>query len=58
MRRKKENDEIDSVELLPVAKKDWRIVQNEHDIIIREGQPIPEMPLRFIDALRAEHVID
>ena len=40
-----------------VAKKDWHIVQNNINIKIKEGEPIPELPEHLLQALKTENVI-
>jgi hypothetical protein len=41
-----------------VAKKDWQIVQNGHNIKIEKGQPLPaDLPKKFIETLKTENVI-
>lgn len=40
-----------------IAKKDFLIVQNDIKIEIKEGQPLPEVPFRFLENLKTEGVI-
>lgn len=39
------------------ARKDWHIVHNEHDIVIRKGDDLSEIPEVFLPSLKAEGVI-
>jgi hypothetical protein len=39
------------------AKKDWRIVHNEHDIEIKKGQDCSKVPKQFFENLVTEGVI-
>lgn len=40
-----------------LAKKDWHIVQNQHDIKIKEGEDVSGLPKRFLEVLKIEKVI-
>jgi hypothetical protein len=40
-----------------IAKKDFRIVQNEHDIVIRKGDVLDGVPKQFLENLRTEGVL-
>ena len=41
-----------------IAKKDWHIVQNEIDVKIKEGEPLPEgLSDKLLEALKTEKVI-
>lgn len=40
-----------------IAKKDFRIVQNDVDIVIKEGDELENIPEKFIENLKTEGVI-
>lgn len=50
----KELPKKDTIEVKP--KRDFRIVQNEHDIVLKEGEKI-EVPKKFVQNLKTEGVI-
>ncbi len=53
---KKEYQEDKSIGKL-IAKKDFHIVQNEHDIKIKKGDDVSGVPQKFMPNLKTEGVI-